>query len=210
MFYALEQSEINDISPSRDNYQVAEELKLTPAKVSRLRREAYARWAEREQTTAILRNELKKYFEEKRLTRMLEQHGKKFLDEKLVPIALDNPAARDELERRIRSMGAIPDYVLNRDVIYVNFNTLCDIALSFSDEKVTAAKARAQQELDRNTTLRELLKTDLSKLSWRKARSALSDAAISAIEDGLKSGVLDTAATVVSAVFTSLSALQKK
>ena len=62
LFYALEQSQISNISPTLDNHIVAHRLKLTPDKVRKLRREAMARWGDEASAGRLLRRQLHEYF----------------------------------------------------------------------------------------------------------------------------------------------------
>ena len=84
LFYALEHSGVIDSRAS--NHQVARRLKLTPKRVSNLRRDAWARWAEPSDVRDHLAHTLKACFAAPALERVLKQNRSAWKTDKLSPL----------------------------------------------------------------------------------------------------------------------------
>jgi hypothetical protein len=164
------------------NYAISRQLHVTQERIAKLRREAYARWATDEQRRVLLERSLVDYFTEDNIRSVLASVRDDHLKDGFLPILLEHPVERVEFEQALKEQRAIPRHARNREVLLVRFDQLLGVLERHGITKVNKGLiARLQRELAKNTTAKQFLKKDLSKLTLAEARGALNDVVASAV-----------------------------
>jgi hypothetical protein len=161
---------------SDSNFDIGRELRLTPAKVRTLRREAYARWrpllektTSKEQLKSVLADALTESKIEAG-ARYASAHNKA---SGYLAIRLEHPDDREVLERALLDRGEIPAYERNPEVLVIAFGSLLDLAQTnrfvTDPQKVYSALKRLAPTSDK---LQDILTADIKDLNWRDVREA--------------------------------------
>jgi hypothetical protein len=185
------------IARADSNFTVAGQLRVTPAKVRALRRDAYARWRALmpEPREAALQRIVATVLSEANLRAGAKHVSERSRKEGFLAIRIEHPDDQQQFEQAILDVGALPVYERNRDVVAVRFDTLLAIAERWGYLQTDPVQIRdALNKLAPSAeAVADLLKKDVSKLRWQDARSALNslgaDAVAKAADDGLK-GIL--------------------
>lgn len=194
LFYALEHSGVIDSRAS--NHQVARRLKLTPKRVSNLRRDAWARWAEPSDVRDHLAHTLKACFAAPALERLLKQNRSAWKTDKLIPLLLEHPSDRAEVEQFLKSAGDIPHYAKNPEVVLIPHDQVMALVDFAADGLDKARQALIKKSFATNKKLSELLTQDISKLSAGEVRTVLNTTVATVMEKS----TIDLAAKGLSAL----------
>lgn len=171
------------------NYNVARELRVTETKVAALRRDAYARWRPLtgEDSRTVLRRVLPPALNKDRLEMAIKFSGRK-MNEGFIPILIEHPDDRAELEHAVKEANGIPVYERNREVLLVHYITLLEIAekLDILESDPVKIQAELGKLLGTQANLADFLKKPVKKLTLSGARSALNDAGVIVVEGALR------------------------
>ena len=198
LFYELELAGILD--PNASNHAVARKLRLTPRKVASLRRDAWARWAEQNEIVDHLRRTLSQIFEPEALETLLKENRKRWSEDALIPIVLEHPSDRAELEQLLKSRHSVPQYARNREVLLVPSAQLLAIVEPLAGPVDKKQIEKIQKAFAKDPDLASLLTTDLKDLTWAKVRAALGNTLAAAAQ---KSAV-DVGAKALGSIFKPL------
>jgi len=143
------------------NYDLARRLRLTEGRVALLRRDAYARWRFLlpETTATILRRILRASLAANQLETTMKFATARRMKDGFIPLLVEHPDDRAELERAIKEAQGIPIYERNREVVLIHHETLFAIAekhqllpqnLQEIQGNLKAAPAAIQQEKEQN------------------------------------------------------------
>lgn len=182
------------IARADSNFTVAGQLRVTPAKVRALRRDAYARWRALvpEQREAALQRIVATVLSEANLRAGAKHVSERARKEGFLAIRIEHPDDQQQFEQAILDVGALPVYERNREVVAVRFDTLLAIAERWGYLQTDPVLIRnALNKLaPTSEAIADLLKKDVGKLRWQDAREALNslgaDAIAKSAEDGLK------------------------
>lgn len=171
------------------NYDIARQLRVTEAKVAALRRDAYARWRPLtgEDSATVLKRVLSAALNQDLLEQTIKFAGRK-MSEGFIPLLIEHPDDRAEIEHAIKQANGIPLYERNREVILVHYETLLKIAEKL--DILESDPSKIQKELGKilgdQESLAEFLNKPISTLTFSSARSALNNAGAIVVEEGLK------------------------
>jgi len=181
------------IARADSNFTVAGQLRVTPAKVRALRRDAYARWRALvpEQREAALQRIVATVLSEANLRAGAKHVSERSRKEGFLAIRIEHPDDQQQFEQAILDVGALPVYERNREVVAVRFDTLLAIAERWGYLQTDPVLIR--NELNKlaptSEAIADLLKKDVAKLRWQDARQALNSLGAETIaksaEDGL-------------------------
>lgn len=129
LYYRLEKDGI--VSPAASNTEVAHLLKVTPQKVASLRRDACARWATTEEINELVRTEIRRALMEPRLASALDYGGRPGREAGWLPLVIEHPGVRAEIEGQVKRDGGIVRYERNREVIMLKYGNLLSVFFSF-------------------------------------------------------------------------------
>lgn len=195
IFILLEKDGALDRSAS--NYDLARELRLTESRVALLRKDAYARWRllNPEEPQAVLQRIFQTALAEKKLEHVMKFSTERRMSEGFIPLLIEHPDDRAEMERAIKVAGGIPIHERNREVILISHTLLLDIADHHSllqndpkhirDQLKQIAK-EVEAILASDTTLKEFLQLPLEKITPAAIRAAFNDAGATVAEHSLK------------------------
>jgi hypothetical protein len=112
------------------NYDIARRLRLTEGRVALLRKDAYARWRPLlpEPTATILSRLFHAALARNQLEITMKFATARRMKDGFIPLLVEHPDDRAELERAIKDDGGIPIYERNREVILIHHETLFAIA----------------------------------------------------------------------------------
>ncbi len=169
------------IHHDHSNYEVARKLRVTPARVNALRRDAYARWwplvkQRKDPLQPIL---------EKVLTAENIEAGAKFAKAKnlgeqgFLAVQIEHAYDRIEFEEALLKTGVIPIYERNPNVVVVHFDTLLRLAEShgYVGKDLKRVRDCLKNLSTANQKVKDLLKKDVAKITWDEIRSAMNDLA---------------------------------
>ena len=110
------------------------------------------------------------------------------MKEGFIPLLIEHPDDRAEIEHAIKEAGGIPCYERNREVILVHFETLLQIAERLGTLESDPAKVQKalSELLQGEESLAEFFRKPISNLTASSARTALNQAGAIVIESGLK------------------------
>lgn len=193
LYYELELCGVLD--PGSDNHSIAKTLRLTPTKIKSLRRDAWARWAEPNEVRDHLRQTLANLFRDEVLSTLLEENESVCRQDKLLPVMLEHPSDRAEVEQALKRRHSVPRYARNREVLLVPHRQL----LALVDEVVPGGIEKKKLATIRNAflkdaTLKGLLTKDITKLSWSEARAVLN----ATVGEALQKASIDVASKALS------------
>jgi len=159
------------------NHVVAKQLRLTPSKISSLRRDAYARWRPlvAGTTQQVIRRILKHTLTKPKLTSAARYASEKSAKDGFLALLVEHPDDRAELEEALKNLDAIPVYERNPQVILVHYETLFQLAKEYEllDDFEDIQKALKKLCGNRAKDLEDFLKKDIKKLEWEDVRAAL-------------------------------------
>lgn len=171
------------------NYTIGKQLRITQQKVASLRRDAYARWRPliQEEAGDVLKRMFRHAFSGDRLSKLSQYATERKMNEGFIPLAVEHPDDRMELENAIKEAGGVPIYERNREVLLIHYKVLITIASKLG---IVVDPNRAQREIKRlvgdNETLKGFLTKPLSDITSEDIRDALNDVGASVVEEGLK------------------------
>jgi len=172
------------------NYDLGRMLRITEAKVSALRRDAYARWRPLidEQSGDVLRRVFKQAIDQERLQQTIKFATDRKMVEGFIPMLVEHPDDRSEVEHAIKAAGAIPIYERNREVLLVHHETFLKIAddIGILETDPKKIQIQLQKMLGDQQSLKDFLTTPIKKLTVDSARTALNDAGYIILEGGLR------------------------
>ena len=169
LFYLMEEYNIFN---GKDNYQKAKQLKITPTKLKSLQLESYMRWGKQTQKEILLKLFTRIFSQEniKSITR--EQENK--LEKGYIPLMIENPVEKLELERILKENNSIVDYNLNKEVIDVKLHTLILISYLTNDNKEKLLKEL--NKFSQQHSLKELVtKKDIKELTIDDFRQIINE-----------------------------------
>jgi hypothetical protein len=195
LFILLEKDGALDRSAS--NYEVARVLRLTESRVALLRKDAYARWRllNPEEPQSVLKRIFQSSLTEKKLEHVMKFSTERRMNEGFIPLLIEHPDDRAEMERAIKVAGGIPIHERNREVVLIPHTLLLDIAdhhslLQDDPEQIRDELAQIAREVDQilasDTTLKEFLQMPLEKITPTAIRAAFNDAGATVAEHSLK------------------------
>lgn len=175
------------------NHEVARQLRITPAKVAALRRDAYARWRtlSNESTADIIKRVLRKALTEESLNNAARYASERRKEEGFLAILIEHPDYRTEFEQAVKDTGAIPIYERNREVLILHYETLIKLAenMDLLEKDPAKLQAKLKKLCGTKTDLEGFLKKNVKELTWEDARSAL-DSVGAKVISGVVSGGL--------------------
>lgn len=195
MFILLERDGALDRTAS--NYEVARELRLTESRVALLRKDAYARWRllHPEEPQSVLKRIFQSSLTERKLEHVMKFATERRMNEGFIPLLIEHPDDRAEMERAIKVAGGIPIHERNREVVLIPHTLLLEIAdhhhLLQDDPKVIRDQLKqlakeVDQILAADTTLKDFLQMPIEKITPSVLRAALNDAGATVAEHSLK------------------------
>lgn len=171
------------------NYTIGKQLRITQQKVASLRRDAYARWRPliQEEARDVLKRIFQHAFASDRLSKLSQYATERKMNEGFIPLAVEHPDDRMELENAIKEAGGVPIYERNREVLLIHYKILIAIACQIG---IVLDAKRTQREIKRlvgdTETLRGFLTKPFSDITGEDVRDALNDAGASVFEEGMK------------------------
>lgn len=182
------------------SYEVARRLRITPARVKALRRDAYARWRPllSETRSDALKRILKEVLTPANLSAGASHASEKNRDDGFLAVRIEHPDDRSEFEQAIVDAGAIPVYERNRDVLATRFDTLLRIAemQQFVADDPDAVRKQLKKLAAVTDDIQELLTKPVEDLTWADTR-----AAANAIGAKMVAGTLDARLTDLLKIF---------
>ncbi len=179
IFYLLEKD--GTISRNSRNHEIARLLRIPESRLKLLRKDSYARWQAIDDInqTEIIKYIFSECFTEEKLKQSLNHASSTDKSDGFIPIRVEHPAYRTELENEVINVNGIPKYERNREVLLIRFEILLKIAEKHGILKDQKDMETALKKLGKkSTTLAELLAKDVSELSISDFRSALNDTLI--------------------------------
>jgi hypothetical protein len=170
------------------NYTIGKQLRITQQKVMTLRRDAYARWRPliQEDANAVLIRVFGQALSQEHLARLAQYATERRMSEGFIPLILEHPDDRMEIENAIKEAGGIPVYERNREVLLIHYKILIGIA---SELGIVIDKRKAQLAIKRIVgdaeTLKGFLTKPLTQITREDIRDALNEAGALVIEEGL-------------------------
>jgi hypothetical protein len=178
---------------TESNYDVARKIRSTEAKVIALRRDAYAKWRPLigEQANQVLERVLKSALEKERLEQTAKFATDRRMKEGFLPLLIEHPDDRAEVEHAIKQKHDIPIYERNREVILIHYLTLLKIAeeLGLLETDPLKIQKHLKKFLNDKETLSDFLKTPVDELTLQGARAALNDAGKIVVEGALRNSI---------------------
>jgi len=185
------------LSRSASNYEVARELRLTESRVALLRKDAYARWRllHPEEPQSVLKRIFQTSLTEKKLEHVMKFATERRMNEGFIPLLIEHPDDRAEMERAIKVAGGIPIHERNREVVLIPHTLLLEIAdhhdlLQKDPEVIRDQLKHLTDEVDQilaaDTTLKDFLQMPIEKITPTVLRAALNDAGATVAEHSLK------------------------
>ena len=173
LFYALEHSGVVD---SREgNHQVARRLRLTPTRVSNLRRDAWARWAEPSDVRAHLAHTFREIFAAPALERVLRQNRATWKTDRLLPLLLEHPSDRSEVEQFLKAAKDIPHRARNSEVLLIPQDQVIPLVDFAAEGLDKAGQNLIKKAFASNKKLSDFLTEDISRISATEARAVLNN-----------------------------------
>lgn len=178
------------IERGASNYEVARALRVTESKVAALRKDAYARWRPltHEQPSDVLKRVFLRALNKGQLEQTLRYATERRMHDGFLPLLVEHPDDRAEVEHAIKEAGAIPIFERNREVILIHYETLLEIAqrLDLLEKDPRKIQTEFKKLFSTQATLRDFLKTPTGQLTWPGARAALNDAFALVLEGSLR------------------------
>jgi hypothetical protein len=185
-------------SRTASNYEVARLLRLTESRVALLRKDAYARWRllNPEEPAAALARIFQTVLPQQKLEQVMKYATERKMSEGYIPLLIEHPDDRAEMERAIKVAGGVPIHERNREVILIRHSLLIDIAdhhdlLQTDPGTIQSELKQIAQEVDillaADTTLKEFLQMPIEKITPAAIRAAFNDAGATVAEHSLKS-----------------------
>jgi hypothetical protein len=172
------------------NYEIARVLRVTESKVTALRKDAYARWRPLalELPAQVLARVFRTALTKSQLDQTMKYATERRMDEGFVPLLVEHPDDRAEVEHAIKAAGAIPVLERNREVVLIHYETLLEIAesLGLLEKDPRKIQREFRQLFSTQETLKDFMTTPVGDLTWDGARAALNDAGTIVIEGGLR------------------------
>jgi len=118
------------LARNASNYDIARRLRLTEGRVALLRKDAYARWRPLlpEPTATILSRLFHVALARNQLEITMKFATARRMKDGFIPLLVEHPDDRAELEHAIKDAAGIPIYERNREVILIHHETLFAIA----------------------------------------------------------------------------------
>jgi sulfur transfer complex TusBCD TusB component (DsrH family) len=187
------------------NHAVARSLRITPAKVAALRRDAYARWRtlSSESTEDVIKRVLSNTLTEGSLNNAARYASERRKEDGFLALLIEHPDYRTEFEEAIKDTGAIPIYERNREVLIIHYETLIKLAenMDLLEKDPAKLQAKLKKLCGSKTDLEGFLKKDIKELSWDNARDALNSVGAKVISGALTFGM----STLFQAIFPFLT-----
>lgn len=182
------------IERSESNFTVAGKLRITPAKAKALRRDGYARWRALvpEERDDALQRIVATVLTEANLRAGAKHVSERSRKEGFLAIRIEHPDDAQQFEQAILDVGALPVYERNREVVAVRFDTLLAIAerWGYLQQDPVAVATELKKFVPTAEEVADLLKKDMTQLSWQDVRNALNSlgarAVVSTAEGGLR------------------------
>jgi len=162
-----------------------------------LRRDSWARWAEDNEVKEHLRATLTGLLSVEALTTVLTENKKAWSADGLIPLLLEHPSDRAEVEQFMKRRHSIPHYAKNREVILVPHKVLLDLAASLGGSVQKKQLAVVRSAFAKDADLKSFLTKDIRELSWTEARQVLNKT----VAEMLHKASLDAAARGLGVVF---------
>ena len=135
----------------------------------------------------VLKRIFQHAFSPDRLSKLSQYATERRMSEGFIPLTVEHPDDRMELENAIKEAGGVPIFERNREVLLIHYKVLIDIAFQLG---IVADPQKAQQEIKRlvgvTETLRGFLTKPLPDITGGDIRDALNDAGASVLEEGIK------------------------
>jgi hypothetical protein len=184
------------LNRNASNFDIARLLRITPAKVKSLRRDAYARWRPLigDNRKDQIRRILSEVLTEERIRAGATYASERTQKDGFIAVRLEHADDRQELEQTILDAGGIPVYERNSDVMVLRFDTLLSLADSqgFISRDPKGVRAALKKLAPTTEQVKELLKKDVSDVTWEDVRGAFNAAGADAL-----SGAIDTKVTAL-------------
>lgn len=182
------------IERGESNFTVAGKLRITPAKAKALRRDGYARWRALvpEERDDALQRIVATVLTEANLRAGAKHVSERSRKEGFLAIRIEHPDDAQQFEQAILDVGALPVYERNREVVAVRFDTLLAIAerWGYLQQDPVAVATELKKFVPTAEEVADLLKKDMTQLSWQDVRNALNSlgarAVVSTAEGGLR------------------------
>jgi len=152
LFYLMEEYSIFD---GKDNYQKAKQLKITPVRLKSLQLELYMRWGKQTQKDILLKL-FSRIFSKENIASLIKEQKEK-LKKGYIPLVIENPVEKLELERVLKENNSIVEYNLNKEIIDVKLQTLILISYLINDNKEKLLKEL--NKFSKQNNLKEVITT---------------------------------------------------
>ena len=111
LFYLMDQYTIFE---GRDNYEKAKQLKITPSKLKSLQLESHMRWSDKT-SKQILKSLFERILKKENIKSLLQEQAD-LLSKNEIPVMVENPIEKLELEKLLKDNNSIVKYELNSEV----------------------------------------------------------------------------------------------
>ena len=181
------------IERSESNFTVAGKLRITPAKAKALRRDGYARWRALvpEERDDALQRIVATVLTEANLRAGAKHVSERSRKEGFLAIRIEHPDDAQQFEQALLDVGALPVYERNREVVAVRFDTLLAIAerWGYLQQDPAAVAAELKKFVPTAEEVADLLKKDVTQLSWQDVRNALNSLGARAVASTAEGGL---------------------
>lgn len=119
--------------------------------------------------------------------------AEKHKSEGFLALRIEHPDDRDQFEKAISDIGAIPVHERNREVVAVHFETLLLIAekYGFLQPDKDAVLGALRELAPASEKLQELLTKDVRRIRWKDVRSVLNSVGAEAVAGAIDTKVTD-------------------
>lgn len=183
------------IDRSATNYAVARQLRLTPTRVKALRRDGYARWRPLigDDRKATLKRILTSVLTGANIDAGAKHAAEKTRKEGFLAVRIEHPDDKEEFEQAIMDCGGIPIYERNPDVLAVRFESLLVMSerMDFIGKDPKKVRAALKKLAPTAEAVDDILRKNLSDLTWSDARAALNSVGVSAVTGATEAKITD-------------------
>ncbi len=181
------------IDRNASNHAAAAQLRVTPARLRALRQDGYARWRQlvAEPAADALRRILGHVLTEANLRAGSRHVSERSRKEGFLAVRIEHPDDRQQFEQAILDAGGLPVYERNREVLAIRFDTLVALAeragFLHADAATVLAQLRAMAPASQE--LAELLRKDVTLITWQDTRNAINSLGARAVAGGAESAL---------------------
>lgn len=169
LFYLMDEYAI---FKGKDNYEKAKQLKITPTKLKSLQLESHMRWSDKT-SKEILKSLFERVLKKENIKSLLQEQ-KDLVSKDEIPIVVENPIEKLELEKLLKDKHSIIKHERNSEVIKVNLQTFVSLAIYLEEDQEKLLNQLSVFD-DVEKLKRLLTKKDISKLKISDLRYILNE-----------------------------------